>query len=648
MLAAAETVSETVDALPGTDGSSDDAQPVPAVPGDGSQESGVVPPVNLAESPAKVESPDDPEVSPDASEPPAVPVLEAPPEAIPEPHGPPPPRPMKRRRNLSEQDLRKQLASAPEIRSFTLDSMGTLVRAYKEGFYVSRGDWNGALEPSLLVQQRPDLAQLPVRSGSSCRLNRRAAAILESLSKKLRAYVETAVNRDTKDGRPDPSRLREVLHQERRGKRPEWLRPEAVPVLLQLLMHEDTPIREVLVEVLAAIDGPAATKALAQRAVFDLAPEVRQAAVSALGGRPLRDSRPVFLQAVRYPWAPAADHAAEALVALEDRGAVAQLVTLLKKPDPAAPTPVTGSWPVVREVVRINHRFNCLMCHPPAVRGGDPVPGMVPGVSLQLPESSFRMLAMCKETGRVVVNPLMVRADVTFMRQDFSVRQRVAPTGTLAAENLRFDYLVRKRPVNAQELARPKAPADAPYEQREAVLFALRELTGQDPGATPEAWLQLFPQAQQDAEAERLAAALLKAPATQKARLVDQYKLAKGGVYTQALAVASSQLRAPFQERARAALTDRLVRGLETLEPLLGQEDAEIRRAAARACGLTGAADLTPTLIRLLEDPEPPVAEAAYQALKKLTGQDFGTPTGDDRPGVLAAWNKWQEEQEAR
>jgi hypothetical protein len=440
------------------------------------------------EAPAELESP-------------AVPA--APPVLAPDLREPVAPKPFKRRRALGEEDLRKQLAWAPEVRSFTLDSMGSLLRAYRADFQVSRGDWNGVLEPVLLLQQRPDLANLPVRSGSASRLTPKAARTLQTLSQKLHAYVDRATSAPP-DGRPDPTLLRDVLRWEKRGQRPEWLRPEAIPSLTQLLMHEATPIRLLLVEVLAEIDGKAATRALARRAVFDLAPEVREAAVRALADRPRSDVRPLLLQALRYPWAPAADHAAEALVALDDHEAVPALVSLLKKPDPNGLFPRTDGRSVVREVVRIDHRANCLMCHPPAIRGREPVPGMVPGVSLQLPESQFRMLAMCKETGRVVVNPLLVRADVTFLRQDFSVRQPTAP-GVEPAKDLRFDYLVRTRPARAEEVARLRSRPSDPngYEQRAAVLFALRELTGLDPGPTTTAWQQYFPRTELDAKAAR-------------------------------------------------------------------------------------------------------------------------------------------------
>ena len=88
-------------------------------------------------------------------------------------------------------------------------------------------------------------------------------------------------------------------------------------------------------DLLAAIPGKAATLALAQRAVFDLSAAVREGAVAALQRRPRDEARAVFLSSLRHPWAPAADHAAEALVALTDHEAVPRLIRLLDQPDPA-------------------------------------------------------------------------------------------------------------------------------------------------------------------------------------------------------------------------------------------------------------------------------------------------------------------------
>ena len=82
-----------------------------------------------------------------------------------------------------------------------------------------------------------------------------------------------------------------------------------------------------------------------------------------------------------------------------------------------------------------------------------------------------------------------IRADVTYLRQDFSVPQPVPRPGHWPA-NQRYDYLVRLRFLSAKELEAlvpaslvgPKQPEQRSG-QKEAVLYALRELRGL--GATP-------------------------------------------------------------------------------------------------------------------------------------------------------------------
>jgi hypothetical protein len=55
--------------------------------------------------------------------------------------------------------------------------------------------------------------------------------------------------------------------------------------------------------------------------------------------------------------------------------------------------------------------------------------------------------------------------------------------------------MVRLRPVTRAEYALLQTRKAGPptYPQREAVLFALRELTGRDAGDQTEAWQQLYP-----------------------------------------------------------------------------------------------------------------------------------------------------------
>jgi hypothetical protein len=91
-----------------------------------------------------------------------------------------------------------------------------------------------------------------------------------------------------------------------------------------------------------------------------------------------------------------------------------------------------------------------------------------------------------------------VRADVVYLRQDFSVMQPVEKTLSTDSHSQkedpwpsfqRHDYLVRTRALTAAEVkAWQERPAADTYPQREAVLFALRGLTGVDAGSSASDW----------------------------------------------------------------------------------------------------------------------------------------------------------------
>src|SRR5205823_7048136 len=86
----------------------------------------------------------------------------------------------------------------------------------------------------LLMARRPDLMGLPLRPTSQTRLSKEEALNLQVLSQQLRLHVETSMPGLVKgviDLRPDPEILRKRLLDN------PW-RPEAIPALRQLLMHE--------------------------------------------------------------------------------------------------------------------------------------------------------------------------------------------------------------------------------------------------------------------------------------------------------------------------------------------------------------------------------------------------------------------------
>jgi hypothetical protein len=227
---------------------------------------------------------------------------------------------------------------------------------------------------------------------------------------------------------------------------------------------------------------------LPQRALFDLSPQVREKAVQALAERPVEEYRQALVNGFRYPWPAVADHAAEALVAVKDRDALPALVGLLDQPDPRLPVAVREKGKevlVTRELVSINHMGSCMLCHTPSLSKEDLVRGRVP-----IPGEDPPPLYYAETTG------LFVRADTTYLRQDFSVVQPVASSGKWPG-NQRFDYLLRTRPLSSAERKRfekrrKEHPKPDTYEQRGAVLFALKELTGKNAGPSSADWKPLL------------------------------------------------------------------------------------------------------------------------------------------------------------
>ena len=85
-----------------------------------------------------------------------------------------------------------------------------------------------------------------------------------------------------------------------------------------------------------------------------------------------------------------------------------------------------------------------------------------------------------------------VRADVTYLKQDFSIMQTVEKPGKWPAMQ-RFDYLIRQRELSADEVKRLTQAErieteTSMYSQREAVLWALRELSGVNIGPRSDDW----------------------------------------------------------------------------------------------------------------------------------------------------------------
>jgi hypothetical protein len=318
-----------------------------------------------------------------------------------------------------------------------------------------------------LLQTREDLNGLPLLKGNACQTSAAQADVLGETSFRVR-------RRQGPDGRSssafDAAELCDSLAD--LGERVEGIADRRLLIrpLEQMIQHERAVVRAELVRTLATIQGKEATESIARRAVFDLSPLVRQSAIEALRRRDLAEAREVFLTACGHPWAPAADHAALALVALEDEGAVPRLVELLRAADSSAPyREGDGRWRR-KELVRVNHMRNCLLCHPPSFSHRDPVTGPVPTPGEPLPEGYYHAPSQ----------RFLVRADVVYFRQDFSVMHEVENPNRWPRLQ-RFDYLVQARELTEFEakVILEKATRQPSSPQREAILWALERLEGE-------------------------------------------------------------------------------------------------------------------------------------------------------------------------
>jgi hypothetical protein len=248
---------------------------------------------------------------------------------------------------------------------------------------------------------------------------------------------------------------------------------DVVPVITQVLQPENPEYRALLVEELGRIPGAEAGVALARRALYDTSAAIRESAIAMLKQRPAAQYRATVLDGFRYPWAPVADHAADVLVQTHDQQAVPKLKEIAARPDPTLPyVDEKSKKHEVRELVRINHMQNCCLCHAPSYNAADWVPGRVMEPGKPIPAEYYG-----------APHGAFVRADITFLRQDFSTTQRVIDAQPWP-EQQRFDYVVRTRQATFDEMSRlEKETANASYPQRDAALRALRQLSGNDTAA---------------------------------------------------------------------------------------------------------------------------------------------------------------------
>jgi hypothetical protein len=324
-----------------------------------------------------------------------------------------------------------------------------------------------------MLAKRLDLAGLPFRMGGDCQSSREAEENLACYSTRIRKWSRSLDSRIRSMAlSPSGSHADLRLREERDLKT-----AKAVPALEQMLQTHSASVRVGMTGLLADTEGPQATAALARRALFDLSIDVREEATAALAKRPRAEVRKALLAGTRHPWPPATTHAVAALVRLQDQASVRELISLLDAPDPGDPFERgDGKWEVA-EMVRINHLRNCQLCHPSSFQKEDLIRGLIPTPGERLPEMYY-----ASRSGE------FVRADIVYLRQDFSVTLPVEDAKPWPRMQ-RFDFVARRRALTAEEAKDLSSQRNSDRAIRHAaIVWALCALTGLDGGTTAAEW----------------------------------------------------------------------------------------------------------------------------------------------------------------
>ncbi len=381
-----------------------------------------------------------------------------------------------------------------------------------------------------LLKHRPDLQGLPFTLGGACRLNDIDRTWFETEVRQLRSQLDVLHVDAGRDKKPtdrvesfwstyDKKRLLKLFTENRASDESLTTADRAaIAALLQMLGAESAQVQSGLVKRLDHFNqtedlAKCSAHALARLAVFAQDAKTRQAAIDVLKNRSSTESvTMVLLQGIRYPWPAIAQNAADAIVRLKRTDLAGELVRLLDEADPRAPVKIRETF-VVRELVRINHHRNCLLCHPPGntpeifgkVRAKEVPPNVegIKGVTAEnvgleklnvdalhgmMPVPGVPFPSASEYYNRFATPDILVRADTTYLRQDFSVMQKVANFAPWP-ERQRFDFVVRKRVLTAAQAERYRREFTAgasPY--RTMALAALQRLTGRNAGATASEW----------------------------------------------------------------------------------------------------------------------------------------------------------------
>ena len=346
------------------------------------------------------------------------------------------------------------------------------------------------------LSERKDLQALPLTMGDQCRANVEEATAIKLVSSKLgRLISEASAGAQGVILRNSGNiALRSKMIKARQDTSTEELRalvnsdshPQYLKTTDQILQVQHRRDRLELINTLKGADNSTAIELLAKRSKYDLSADVRLAATHALAESPRDQYRAELLAGLAYPWHVVAQHSAEALVRLDDKEAIPELVEMLDLPHPTAPVEIEPDKFVQPTLVAINHMRNCLLCHAPSLSLKDIATAAVPNWDRPIPISPYESS-----------DPdfISVRADITYLKQDFSVVQPVVNHGPWPSKQ-RFDYVVQQTPMKRSKVNRTKKQiAKSKNLNREAIVFALKKLSNLSPeDNSSESWKAILKQ----------------------------------------------------------------------------------------------------------------------------------------------------------
>lgn len=355
-----------------------------------------------------------------------------------------------------------------------------------------------------LIARRADLAGLPFRMGDACRTEEEQATLFSTTARDFRRLALVLSQRE-KGGSPDTKEaLWRLVREPGARAQPAAKDKKAMPRIaadkqdkafvaaaMQILGAESAAFRVSLARFLANVPNAEASQALARLAIFAPEPEVRSAALVSLKNRPAGEYTGILLQGFEYPLPAVAERSADALVTLKRKDVAVNLIKVLDQPDPRLPVKKdvdNVEVHVVRELVKVNHHRNCLLCHAPG--NTQDVPKGVLRVPVPLPSEPLPTVQYYQS--EPPAPNIVVRVDVTYLRQDFSMLMPVNDAKPWP-DRQRFDFLVRARELTPKQAAEfrelaAKQTAGEPSPYHRAAIDALRRLTGRDAEPTAPAW----------------------------------------------------------------------------------------------------------------------------------------------------------------